>query len=256
MLMMDNPDGTKPAIPLTTARDFLKVPQGASLFETKAGVHARYLGLCNDNSVFIATEAGVSRYYLKEEAVYRYDAGAPARVVMELNRLVNGEQLGTTADYHAGALYNFQVLWIEPNVNTKSGVLVTEIIEPVSAEGWFTQTPDRKQELWIAATPGLTLIDMVGISAAKTSGSVTEAAPTGPTTSLAASTTTAGKAVAFQHFEYIANNGTKQLIPNSGFLLTKVMQDGKLTVTREGRAKGEINAGAADGKTYEIVVKF
>ena len=56
-------------------------------------------------------------------------------------------------------------------------------------------------------------------------------------------------------------DGTKPAIrlpiPNSGFLLTKVLKDGKLSVTREGKAKGTaIAAGTADGKTYEIAIKF
>ena len=48
MLMMDNPDGTKPAIPLTAIQDFRQVPQGASLFETKLKASFHFLGFCDD----------------------------------------------------------------------------------------------------------------------------------------------------------------------------------------------------------------
>src|SRR5439155_23067004 len=120
----------------------------------------------------------VHRYYLEQEAIYKYDAGSPQRVVMERNRILNAESLGAKDDYHTGVLYNFQVEWAEPNANTKGGVLVMEIIEPISSEGWFAQAPDRKQELWIGIAPGDKLLDMIGMSAAKTasSGSATEMA--------------------------------------------------------------------------------
>jgi hypothetical protein len=255
MLIMDNPAGTKNTpIILTQIEDFRPLRVGKQLFEDNVKNYVTYRGICSSTSVFLEFNSKLVRYYFAQGQVYVYDAGTPVGVKMQVEKLLNGDKVGSSDDIHAGVLYKFHVIWQNPNDNTKSGVLITEVIEIIEATGWFAQAQDQKQEIPISIAPGDTAPDILGISASPTSNaSASNALPT------SASATTEGTFTAFQHFEYIAQDTSSHPIPNSGFLITKTLKNGKLTVKREGAEKNGIkagDAGEANGKTYEIEVKF
>lgn len=258
-LLEQGSGGKKTGPALDTIEKFRDLQKGTKLFETKEQTEVLYFGICNDSCVFILSpqNSKMYLYYLKSENAYAYDAGQPKSVSMDFNRSLNGETLGLGNDYHVGILYSYRVIWNNPSERTAIGVLVTEVVEPLSQQGWFAQAPERKQQKYIAMGPDDTLRDFIGMSSAKsaTSAFSTEIASDTPD-SESLSPMSQGEMTLFQYFMYIDNNGKEQVIPNSGFLLTKKIQNGKLFVTRQGWSKGNITAGQADGKTYELTIRF
>lgn len=254
MLIQKSSEGQK-SIALTRIGQFTEIQAGTELFDNKENAWVTYFGVCNEMCVFVLSKENgkMYLYYLQSEKVYSYNAGLPAQIVMRFNRIVNGESLGPNEESHVGVLYDYEVIWQKVGANTNIGVLIAEVLEPRSATGWFAQAPNRRQQIPTVMSPGSIGRDFIGISTAKTATSAfsTEiASDTAPSETV--SPDSQGEMAFFQHFEYIADNGASVPIAHSGFLLTKRLEKGKLLVTRRGEAQGNITAGEADGKTYEV----
>lgn len=250
------PDGRKVIVVLDTIEKFANIPVGEELRENQKDTPVIYLGVCTNESVFIQVKenGNVLIYKIDNGAVLEYTPGQPAQVEMKLNRLVNGEALGSQGGSHVGALYDFWVTWSKTGENTDLGVLITEIIRPERSSGWFAQSEARQQEILMKMTPTSSMQDFLGISSSKstTSAFSTEVASNTVSNAQSASVSSQGEWVGFQYFEYLDEDGSRKPIPASGFCITKKLENGKLSVKKEGVSQQGFQAGKADNTNYVI----
>ncbi len=261
LLVMDNPDGTKPAITLNRIDAFRDMPIGKRLWEHASRVFVNFKGVhkVQLNSVCIEHEEKMYVYRVTDGAMFDYDAGQPRSIVMTGTRVVNGESLQEGgADRHSGLMFSFVAQWDEGRAAHNNGMLITEVITPRSSTGWFAQAGDRQQNTMLAMSPGQSFLDLIGISSSKQDG-LTSGEQHLPTDVEGSSATEAseGTWTGFQHFEYIDNTGARQLVPNSGFLLVKRMDHGVLQITRTPAAGDGVGPGVVEGLTQaDIEIRF
>lgn len=251
MLVKKSNDGGDPVL-LNNVDMFRDIEPGTLIFENVVNEFVTYLGIHGEDTVFIKLDNTVYIYDVTNGNTHDYHAGTPESVTMTLMSLVNGESIDGKGK-HCGVMYRFQVHWSKTGKNTGYGVMVTEVITTESSTGWFGIAPSRAQELFLVMDPGLRERDFIGISSAKTKETAYDTEDrskelSGPSVD----SNTESTQVLFQHFEFIDNDGSRKIIPNSGFRVTKEIKNGQLTIKREGAAKGNVNAGTADGQTYVL----
>lgn len=260
-LTIDNPDGTQPAIHLTRYEDFERLQPGRQVHLQRSDFngYVQFVALHDRaaNTVVLKIGNELFTYWLATDEARRYRAGKPQGVTMTLERVVNGEALPGAGGVHCGLLFGWTVQWPEgapPQIG--NGVLVTEVVTPVSASGWFAQAGDRRQTRPLAMRPHDKELDFLGISASKAEGMASTETPTpNQPDAEAAQSHSRGEAVVFQHFEYLDDDGQYKKLPQSGFLVSKTMADGRLTVNRQPAAGQGVLAGAGGGQ-QTLVIDF
>lgn len=243
------------SVALTKLEDFAKLPPGTPLWENQQEVEVRYLGINRDewSTIYLARPDGSPAIYrVTDGKTFPYDAGKPSKVKMAVDRVVNGDKLSDGA-HHSGVMYRFEVVWNEVGKNTGNGVMVTEVITPIEANGWFAQSSERKQTIHLTMGPGDQSLDLVGISGV---GKFSSEKQQVDSNTESARPTSSGSRRALQHFEYVDADGKLCKIPHSGFALLSKMEDGVLTIQRVPEKHSGVEAGESDGQEIRIVIKY
>jgi hypothetical protein len=226
-----------------------QLPRDRELFDDRdAKFH--FVSTFARSEILVRVRNSVYVYDLDADRVSRYTPGDPVTIVVANPRELRGDQVNGSAEHHVGLHFDIVIRGSGGAELKTPGVAILEEVRKVTATGWFANAPSVEQTSPSAWSADHHMVDLLSISTLTppvptppSPGMAAAASPPHSSSPPAATTASGGEFVGFQRFMYVADDGALRPIPSSGFLITKRVEGGRLTVTRAPQADDRVAAG-------------